>query len=122
MMSVRIEEIPQFESTAQGARLAEDNTYLFADHLIDVLQANGIRKKGNFLFMPSILSLCNSLHCSIVEVHNALRTLRTQGYRYNVFGLDSPITFWYDKASQPKTRAARTRTAGHSAKSKQVSA
>ncbi|MGE0200084.1 MAG: hypothetical protein AB7P76_03855 [Candidatus Melainabacteria bacterium] len=122
MMSVRIDQIPQYEPGEQATRLSEDNTYQFADHLIEVLQANGIRKKGNFLFMPSILSLCNSLHCSIVEVHNALRSLRTQGYRYNVFGLDSPITFWYDKASQPKTRAARTPASARSAKSKQASA
>jgi hypothetical protein len=47
------------------------------------------------IFLPSLMSLSNSLGCSPVEIQCALMGLKKQGYDYFILDIHGPITFWH---------------------------
>jgi hypothetical protein len=47
------------------------------------------------MFLPSLLSLSQSLDCSTLDIQCALMGLRKQGYDYFMMDIYGPITLWY---------------------------
>jgi hypothetical protein len=71
--------------------------YWISTSLKEALEKFG-SASGQVLHMPSIMAIAKLFKTNHLEVHDAFQHLRTQGYDYNLVGMDAPIPFWYTRA------------------------
>lgn len=59
---------------------------------------------GGYLELPSISNLSVFFRCSFLEVYDAFKALRKQGYDYQFSSLDGAMLVWISGPAKPEKR------------------
>lgn len=98
---LELEQLPAFEIPATSQKVVPHLMH----YLITLL--NKFNHAANCLALPSVTNLSVFFKCSHLELYDALRAFRAQGYDYQFSKLDRPLQVWRQAdVKQPGKRRA----------------
>jgi|GEM_PF-6843442 len=86
--SLQLEQLPAFVISNTNSRAK--GVFLYLEKLV----TRELRQPKESLILPSLAQFSTYLQCEPLEIYDALRALRQQGYDYQFAKFDQPLLIW----------------------------
>jgi hypothetical protein len=86
---INLEHLPAF-----GMPDSKHNVVSQIQHYLKILITDKLPPAGGYLELPSFSIMAGFFKCSYLEIYDACRTLRAEGYDYQFSSLDGAVQVW----------------------------
>lgn len=101
---INLQHLPPYQLPAGKQNLTSHlSTYL------KTFIADQLRSRASSLEFPSFISLSGFFNCSYLEMYDAFRMLRVEGYDYQFSSLDGTIEVWKSQKMSPSHPKEKSR-------------